>query len=198
MTRWTDLSQHQRRVAEAAFTALSVGDALAEAAAPEIDDTDQPDAAEPRTNADSRPVGPGEVYAYACGTASHPSIERVEAAAARSPAVSDMLWRMLDRIATLSAPRVAAASTGEIEERQGDGFVLRVRGSRARPEQVYILIVLDDPANAPEYMFLRRADGDVVRHPLPAPSYDTIQILAARDGDLATALNDPASEVRLK
>lgn len=202
MTRWRDLSPKQRQAAEAAFAAATVSAAVTDAVEP-ADPEDEaepaaandPDAHWQRTNGK---VGAHEIYAYATGAADRAVTARVEAALAQTPGTHEMLWQMLDRVAPYAAPRVAAAASGGIAERQGDGFVLRLRESRAKPEHVYILIVLESAEAPPVQLFVRRPDGRVLRENLPQPTAETIQVLADSQGELVHALNDPASEVRLR
>lgn len=201
MTRWRDLSPRQRQTAEAAFTASLVGAAVADAVEPDdVDDDGEPVAADPEEHwrRTRGKVGAHEIYAYATGAADSDVTARVETALAQTPGATEMLWQMLDRVAPYAAPRVAAAASGGVEERQGDGFVLRLRESRAKPEQVYILIVLESAVAPPGQLFVRTADGSVLRQDLPAPAEETIQVLADSASALVNALNDPASEVRLR
>ena len=200
MTRWNDLSPRQCEAAQAAFIASAIADTVWEAIGPDdADDEDNaPTDAEKERRRPPPPVGASDIYACATGTADSGTAARVDAAVAQSPASANMLWQMLDRITAYAAPRVAAAADGGISERQGDGFVLRLRESRTKPDQLYVLIVLEQAESPPGQLFVRAPDGAVVRQSLPAPTDDTIQLLARRSDALVGALNDPGSEVRLR
>lgn len=61
---------------------------------------------------------------------------------------NDLRWRQLYSKALKTgrfsyAPKVAAASDGQLSERQGDGYSLRWRSSRAEAGQVYLMLSVD-------------------------------------------------------
>ena len=96
-------------------------------------------------------------------------------------------------------PRSAAAGTKALENRQGQGFAIRLRPSRAEPSQVYVMIELLDPgAEAPKALFIARHPKGLLKQALPEARGGMVQLLAEVESDLIRALRDPGSEVFLR
>ena len=67
-------------------------------------------------------------------------------------------------------PKVAAASSGAVEGRDGENYRIRLRVSQAAPSQTYVIIELQDPASAaPSTILLGKPDGEYDVHALPEP-----------------------------
>ena len=181
---WETLTQQDRMLAEQAFGVLSTLDGLAAA----------PDAGEDR----ERRVGFGDIYAYVNepGRAMSAPLRR---ALDRDARRRDDLMRLLAKTAGYRCPRSAAAGTKALESRQGQGFAIRLRPSRAEPSQVYVVIELLDPgAESPRALFIARHPDGLLKQALPETRGSTVQLLAEVESDLIQALQDPGSEVFLR
>ena len=181
---WKDLTQEQRSLAEQAFDALSTLDELAAASNAE--------------DGRARRIGFGDIYAYVnepyCDM-SAPLRQALEA----DKRLRDDLMRLLAKTAGYRCPRSAAAGTKALESRQGQGFAIRLRPSRAEPTQVYVVIELLDPgAQAPKALFIARHPDGLLKQALPDVRGGTVQLLAEVESDLIRALRDPGSEVFLR
>jgi hypothetical protein len=181
---WKVLTQQQRALAEQAFDALSTLDELA--------------AANSAGESGERLVGFGDIYAYVNepGRAMSASLREALEADAR---LRDALMRLLAKTAGYRCPRSAAAGTKALENRQGQGFAIRLRASRAEPSQVYVMIELLDPgAEAPKALFIAQHPDGLLKQALPEARGGTVQLLAEVESDLIRALRDPGSEVFLR
>jgi hypothetical protein len=108
------------------------------------------------------------------------------------------LDRLVQRTANWHAPRASAASTGQLETREGGGFQIRLRPSRAAADQVYVLITLTgERSQDPTTLVIRSAGGQYVKWTLPSPQSGVIQILADEEADGLRLLRDPKSELYL-
>ena len=121
----------------------------------------------------------------------------VERALAESPALRADLRRLLGKTAARRLPRLAAASSGPLSARDGEGCRIRFEASRAEPSQVYVIIELqDEEAPAPRSLIVCDDSGSR-KFALPPPHNGTVQVLVERDSDLIGALSDLGSEVYL-
>ena len=107
--------------------------------------------------------------------------------------------RMVGKNAICGFPIAAAASSGEIVTREGAGFRITLRKSRAEPSHVYIIIDLAECDGAPPFhLFVLGEEIRYCKHSLPSPHGGTIQILAEDGSDLVRALGNHQSEVFLR
>jgi hypothetical protein len=96
-------------------------------------------------------------------------------------------------------PIAAAASSGGVARRDGDGFQITLRKSRAEPSQIYIIIDLRARDEAPPtHLFVLGEEIRYCKHRLPLPLDGTIQLLAEDGSDIVRALEDHQSEVFLR
>lgn len=118
---------------------------------------------------------------------------------AADPALRADFDRLLARVARYRMPRAAAAGTGALDRRAGDGVTLRLRPSSARPDQVHVLIDLPDtgPEDSPTVLIVRDGSGRVWKHGLGEPVEGIVRLLLAADDPCVTALGDPATEIDL-
>ncbi len=181
---WETLTPRQQDAARQAFAALGALDRL--------------DQAGRERSAGARRVGFSDLYAFATEPerAMTPALARALGADAR---LRDDLERLLVKTARYRSPRLAAASSGPVVHRQGTGFTIDLRPSRAEASQVYVIIELDDIVpGLPRILFVTGRRDRLLKHPLPAAQGNTIQLLAEADSDLIQALRDPGSEVFLR
>ena len=185
MTRaWKTLEPRRKAVAERVFDALSSLDTLTE-----------------RENAGEtaeRKVGFAELYAFATRS-DLPMGEELKRALDESETLRRDLDALLERTAVYHFPRVAAASSGGVESREGEGFSLRIRPSRAATGQSYVIIEMaDDAADAPKTLFVCGADQQYGKYPLPDAQNGVIQLLVDSDSALVQALRDVHTEVFIR
>ncbi len=182
---WKDMSRGRRRLAEKTFEVLSVMDDLLEA-----EDTGHRGAA--------REVGFSDLFAYASG-ASAARDQDVRLALIRNPRLRRDLDRLLAKVSVCHFPRAAAASSGDVDTREGDGFKLRVRRSKAVETQCYVIIDIDPTFDAtPTALFVKSRDGGIEKYALPELQDGTIQMLVDAESDLVQNLRDAGTEVYLR
>ena len=108
------------------------------------------------------------------------------------------LDRLVQRMASWHGPRASAASSGQLEMRTGDGFHIRMKPSRASPDQVYVLIALNGAlGRTPTTLVIRSAAGEYIKWPLPQPQSGVIQVLTDEASEALRLLRDPKSELYL-
>lgn len=145
----------------------------------------------------ARPIGFAEIYAYATDPLAEPS-RALTLGLASEPALQATLRRLLANTALGRLPQVAAASTGAVEAREGNGCRIEFKPSRADPNQLYVLIGLAEGwTRAPATLFVYSPQGNCLKVSLPAAQDGRIQLLVESESDLARALRDVATEVYL-
>ena len=181
MTAWNAFTQEQKTTAERAFDALSSVDSMT-------------------TSADvgKRQFGFSDLYAFVTGFDSTMDVE-MERALKQDHRLRENLDYLLAKTALYHAEQVAAASTGKVNMRYGEGFEIRLRESLAAPQQVYIIIELKDPAAVPPTAMILSGSRTVCeKRMLPEPQDGTIQILENIDSEVVVALRDIETKVFLR
>ena len=179
---WKSLNSAEKKAVEETFVALSIFDDLGNGRMSK--------------KGQGRVFSFRDVYAFATGLEEPPQGLR-EALLSDRKLRSDLDY-LLDKI-FYKFPKVAAASTGAIDCREGENYKIRLKVSRAAPEHTYVIIEFDDPkANLPVAIFFRRSNGEYGVHPLPEPEDGAIQILADSSSDIVTALSSVDTEVYLR
>ncbi len=150
------------------------------------------------------PIGFGEVYRYATEPDQAMSPALNQALQANGRLRSD-LRHLLERTTQLHLSGRAAASSGTITTRQGTGFSMTLRESKAERGQIYVIIRFVDAPNSisvppPKSLFVVDDVSGFRKLPLPAPSAGAVQLLLDADGDaeLVAALRDPRTEVFMR
>ncbi len=184
MTTWNTMTSKQQTATQLAFNALSTLDAI----------TDNSSALEDAT----RKLGFSDLYSFVTGPDSTMD-EELERALMRDNRLRDDLDRLLDNTAQYHAEYVAAASSGNVSMRQGKGFAIRLHESRAAPQQVYIIIELEDAkATPPTALFLCGSQATYQKRVLPEPQDGTIQMLENLDSEMVASLRDIDTQVFLR
>jgi hypothetical protein len=145
-----------------------------------------------------RSIALGRFYTYVTepGGPEDPELER---ALEEDPALRADFRRLLEKTAASYLPQVAAASSGTVERREGQGCRIRFEASRAEPNQTYVIIELSDPETPmPGALFVFYAEYRCVRFALPPAHDGVIQILLEQDSDLLAKLRDIKTEVFLR
>lgn len=183
MATWKSMKPAQKAVAGQVFDALSTLDTL----------TDKDG-----TGEEAKGVGFSELYSFATDPVRIMD-NRLRTALSGNPRLREDLDRILDNTAIYHFPMVAAASSGEVESRDGEGFTIKLRQSRAESSQTYVMIELDETNKAqPSTLFVRDAENDYGKYPLPEPQGGVIQLLVESDSDLVKALRDVHTEVFIR
>lgn len=159
-----------------------------------LDTLDQITRADPSL---ARKVGFNELYAYANDPAHQPSAELL-AGLTTNLALRRDFQRLLDKQAIAHLPRLAAASSGDANEREGDGFTLRLRPSKAQDDQVYLLIDAQDRDDSPRLLFVEEENGPVHRLIIDDFFEGEAQILLNLQDDILKALRNVKSSVILR
>ncbi len=184
MAAWSAFTSKQKTVAELVFDALSTMDGI----------TDHGDASE----AETQKIGFSDLYSFATRSDSMMD-EELEHALKQDDRLRENLDKLLDEIALYHGKRVAAASTGKVDVREGKGFKIRLHESRASPRHIYIIIELKDPkASPPTAMFLRGSKPLCQKLTLPRSQDGIIQIMADSDSEMIEALRDIDTQVFLR
>ncbi|MBE0529641.1 MAG: hypothetical protein IH626_02370 [Rhodospirillales bacterium] len=182
MATWNTLSDGRKAAAGQVFDALSTLDALTDFSA---------------DSQISRAVGFADLYAYATEP-DRPMDERLQRALASDARLRGDLDRLLENTALYRFPRLAAASSGENDRREGDGFTIRLRQSRAEETQTYVIIEVHPGKEAPSTLFIFGAGHPYGKFPLPAAQDGVIQLLSETSSDLVKALLDVHTEVFIR
>ena len=111
--------------------------------------------------------------------------------------LSETFKRLLEKHSSYHFQQAVAASSGLVETREGDGFRITLRKSRAEPSQLYVLIHLKGGVS-PKSMFIINPNFPGQKHNLPTPHDGVIQILSETNSNLVKALQDIQTEVFLK
>ncbi|MBT3307036.1 MAG: hypothetical protein HN377_11210 [Alphaproteobacteria bacterium] len=183
MANWKSLNRTQKAAAEQVFDALTTLDALS---------------AKDETTAEAKGVGFTELYSFATDPASVMD-DNLRRALNDNERLRNDMDQILDKTALYHFPLVAAASSGAVDERDGEGFKIRLRQSRAERSQTYVMIELDETNMArPSTLFVRSAENDYGKYPLPEAQGGVIQLLVESGSDLVKALRDVHTEVFIR
>lgn len=184
MAAWNTFTPKQKTAAELTFDALSTMDKI----------TDRGDASQDG----ARKIGFSDLYTFA--TCSNSMMdEDLERALNQDDRLRENLDRLLDETAPYHGERVAAASSGKVSMREGNGFEIRLQESRATPQHVYIIIDLkDSKATQPTALFICGPHNLYQKQELPKAQDGIIQILADLDSKMVEALQDIDTRVFLR
>ena len=180
---WNTMTGEDRALVAATFQALTARDGLRDRGRNEI--------------GAEQTCGFADLYAYA----NDPRLampDDLAAALQAEPRLARDLERLLAKTCRFHAPRLAAASSGQLRHREGPGFTLDIRTSRAEASQVFVVIRLTQNDAPPEALFVAQRGSEFLKQPLPRMSGDTLQLLFEADATIVHALQDPQSEVFLR
>lgn len=179
---WKDMSHAEREAAEQAFGMLSQYDSLTRAMYEDDGGVS---------------LGFADIYHYA--TDPQADLDPVQRRLlARDAKLQDALDRLLAKNTIYQFPRVAAASSGDVTEREGDGFKVKLKESRADAGQVYIILTLDDHIEAqPASLVVKGEGGLYLKQSLPEIDGGVVQMLEPSDAEIVRALRDVKTELYL-
>lgn len=96
-------------------------------------------------------------------------------------------------------PAAAAASSGDMDMREEDGFQIWIRPSSAGGDQVYVLIrSAEGQTGTPSALVALPPKDPPVRAPLPEEIDGIHQLIERADSALVRAIQDPASKLALR
>jgi len=94
---------------------------------------------------------------------------------------------------------VAAASTGAIMSRDGEGCRIRFQRSRAEPRQRYVILELDGVEGAPRTtLFACDSENRCLKFPFPDAREGVVQMLLDEESALRRALLDIKTEIFIR
>ena len=182
-TSWDSKGPEDQQRAEAMFDALSNFDRIQRAM---------------QAPAGSARPGFAELYHFATDPGAVMT-DQLQTELADNPRLREDLDRLLDRTSVYHFPRVAAASSGNIDSREGDGFKLRLKESRADASQLYVILDLGEYGEEdPVALVIKDEAGLYQKHPLPVPVNGMIQLVTDEESDLVKALRDVKTELYLQ
>ncbi|MBL6928907.1 MAG: hypothetical protein ISR44_07015 [Rhodospirillales bacterium] len=183
MANWKSLNRGQKDAAGQVFDALSTLDALTA--------TDE-------TATDAKGVGFSDLYSFATDPVSVMD-DALRGALNDNERLRRDMDQILEKTALYHFPLVAAASSGAVEERDGEGFKIKLRQSRAESSQTYVMIELDETnTSQPSTLFVRGSEHFYGKYPLPEAQGGVIQLLVESSSDLVKALRDVHTEVFIR
>ncbi|SCA56813.1 conserved hypothetical protein [Candidatus Terasakiella magnetica] len=137
-----------------------------------------------------------ELFAYAHDP-NHTSSPVLQAALLNDLKLRRGLKRLLEKQSIVHMARAAAASTGDIDIREADGFKISLKPSKADASQIYLLIEAIDRDETPSLLFINQEDGPILRLVIDDFYDGEAQILLSSDDDIVKALRNVKSEVIL-
>jgi hypothetical protein len=167
--------------AEAAFVQVSVASDLMAAMA---DDQDAPT------------IAYGRLYEYA--KAGDPARDpQVAKALGEDRSVWEQFRAIAARIGNFGEAAAAAAASTQLSDRDGMGWRIQLKPSKAKPEQTYLVFEWSDLAlPPPRTLYVYGADESApLSCELGEAHEGKIQKVLVEDSDLVRALRDPASKV---
>ncbi len=148
---------------------------------------------------ENRPVRFDEIYTIATDPGA-PIDGRISGALESNVRLKRDFEALLESTAICWFP-VAAAAAGidGLDEREEDGFGLRIRASSAGDDQVYVMIRLKEGWDKmPAALVALPPDSAPVRIPLPEEIDGVYQLIEASDSAIVTAIRDPKSRLALQ
>ena len=115
-------------------------------------------------------------------------------AAAETPALRRLLDRELSRAAYAASGALRVASTGDVDEREADGYRVMVRSSSARPGAAFLIVEALDGAPAPARLTASTADA-VEMVELPDAVDGVVQTTLPADHPALALIRDPAATI---
>lgn len=116
----------------------------------------------------------------------------------RQPSLRPAVRRLLRDRARFRGPMVAAASSGAVRARGGEGFSLTLVESQVEPDQVYVVIEMQDGQETPPaVLVVVRPDGRAATVELPDFVGTRCRLIEYRDSELVAALGDKNAELYL-
>lgn len=181
---WQSLSQKQQAVVQRLFDAqLTLRSLQADSTPPHVE---------------AQGFSFAELFAFVTSAKATGNDPEFEALPLDSRQMAEV-QRLLSKHSHYYAPRLAAASSGAISHREGTGFSIDLKASRAEPSQTYVIIALDSRAgDVPSTLFVSRHEKRLIKHVLPTPRGSTIQLLVDSQSELIESLGDPECEVFLR
>lgn len=117
-------------------------------------------------------------------------------AARTNPVLRRDVDSLLRRVGGFRQEALAAASSGDVRERQVNGDLIIITESRVEPTQRFVRIILAEGRAVPRHMSVEVDDSTYIKV-LPAPFEGRIQLLLEVTDPFLQALWDPATVVTI-
>lgn len=115
------------------------------------------------------------------------------------PRLRSIYRDLLARTALFHIPEALAASTDDLPARAGEGCRIRFEESRAEPDQIYVIVELDNPADTPpSAIVFCDAENFCASLALTGWRDGIVQAIADRDSDILRLARDPKSTAYLR
>ena len=152
------------------------------------------------TAADGAPksVSASQLYAFANDPGS-PMPSDIAAAMLQRPALRAAYRDFLAGAASYSVAEAIAASSEDLPTRRGDGCLIRFLLSQAEPDQVYLVVELDDPGRAtPKALVFCDRENFCSVVELTGWRDGVTQLIVETGSDILRMARDPTSSAYLK
>ena len=155
-------------------------------------------AGEAPAEADARPPRFDELYSAAMAPVAALS-DSLSVSLETDVAVRTAFEAMLQDCALCWFPAAAAASSGDLNLREEEGFRIWIRPSSAGGDQVYVLIRAEEGRTGKAVALVALPpDGPPVREALPEAIDGVYQLIERSDSALVRAIRDSASKLALR
>jgi hypothetical protein len=138
-----------------------------------------------------------DIYAYATFPDFVKSAE-VERILEINPVLRENFQLLLGRLARHSLPRLAAASSGVVTKRIGEGCAIHINPDPSNASNVYVIIEIENlDTGSPRLLFVGEHGKSWHREVLPPDHRGAIQLFTPKESDLVRWLQDIDSQILL-
>ncbi|MDG2034160.1 MAG: hypothetical protein P8J29_09500, partial [Rhodospirillales bacterium] len=137
----------------------------------------------------------GDVYKFVTGRLFIDTSE-LNARLKYNSLLKDHFSNLLDQMNLYHSPRLAAASSGIMDTREGDDFKLKIMTSLSDPDQIFVTIELyHTKSRNPSNLIVKSSQDNFHTVELQEFESNIYQIIEEAGNSLISALRDPGSEV---
>jgi hypothetical protein len=143
-------------------------------------------------------VSPGELYAFALGGLAA-NADKVQRALQDNANIRAVFQDFLQKVSEFHVPQAIAASTADVDVREGAECKISIEPSQANPDQVYVIVELTGSRDGqPKAMHLMGAGNSYLHVALPEFHDGIAQLIEERTSEIVALLRNPDTEVFLK
>lgn len=178
--KWNEIPEALKDRMSQAFDVLTTADAL-------VTDEDRPS----RVAARSDKILPDDLYLAATQPDSE-VLAKVNKGMRQDPSLRRDFDSIVAQVSISHFAAAAAADTGDHIDRESGAFTIKLRPTRRRADQIYLLVQRNDgsAAPAPRKLVARCADGSVLGVTLPELEGNLSQLLLDANHDVVGAISD--------
>lgn len=177
--KWNEIPEALKDRMSQAFDVLTTADAL-------VADEDRPS----RVAARSDKILLDDLYLAATQPDSE-VLAKVNKGMRQDPTLRRDFDSIVAQVSISHSAAAAAADTGDHIDRESGAFTIKLRPTRRRADQVYLLVQRNDGSVAPpRKLIVRCADGSVLGFTLPEPEGNLSQLLLDANHDVVGAISD--------